>query len=94
MIIWCNVAIKFHRMTQGEFTRMIETKTISKIIAQESAIKPLKFHVAGINEREGIAYIMRYGRVNELRTWRLDNLAIYLKDLNAPVFETQFQPKK
>lgn len=85
------VSLKFHRVTEGEFIRMIETKTISKVIAQESFDKPLKFHVAGLNEQTNIAYMMRHGRVNELRTWRLDRLAMFLKGLNVPVFETQYK---
>lgn len=85
------MAVKFYNITEGEFKRMIETKTISKIIAQESFDKPLKFHVAGLNEKTNIAYMMRYGRVNELRTWRLDNLGMFLKGLQIEVFETQFK---
>lgn len=85
------MSVKFYRVTEGEFIRMIETKTISKVIAQESFDQPLKFHVAGLNEQTNIAYMMRHGRVNELRTWRLDRLAMFLKNLDVPTFETQYK---
>jgi len=89
-MVFC-VSVKFHRVTEGEFIRMMETKTISKIIAQESFDKPLKFHVVGINKQTNIAYMMRHGRVKELRTWRLDRLAMFLKGLDVLVFEVQYQ---
>jgi hypothetical protein len=74
---------------EGEFVRQLETNTITKVIAQESQTEPLKFVVVAINAQTKIAYAMRHGRVDELRTWRLDNLAKFLSKHNVPSFETQ-----
>ncbi|QUM78787.1 hypothetical protein HWV00_21170 (plasmid) [Moritella sp. 24] len=71
--------MRFHRTTEGEFTRLIETKTILKLIAQESEVVPDKFCLVGINPHERIGYAIRHGRVDDLRTWRLDNLVKFLK---------------
>lgn len=85
------MSVKFYRVTEGEFVRLMETKSITKIIAQESTekAKMLKFHVVGVNPNDKIAYAVRHGRVNELRTWRLDNLAKFLKPLVGS-WEVQF----
>jgi len=85
------MAEAFYRVKEGEFVRQLETKTISKVIAQESINEPLKFVVVGINPNTKIAYAMRHGRLDELRTWRLDNLAKFLKKHAVASFETQYQ---
>jgi hypothetical protein len=87
------MAIKFYRVREGEFVRLMETQTITKIIAQESAVLPMKFHVVGINPRSEIAYALRHGRTDDLRTWRLDNLGGFLKLLKVSSWEVQFNYK-
>ncbi|BDA63078.1 hypothetical protein [Shewanella xiamenensis] len=84
------MAIKFYRVKEGEFVRLLETQTITKIIAQESADLPMKFHVVGINPKGEIAYALRHGRTDTLRTWRLDNLGGFLKPLKISSWEVQF----
>ncbi|TRY29796.1 hypothetical protein [Aliiglaciecola sp. M165] len=85
------MAEAFYRVKEGEFVRQLETTTITKVIAQESIDEPLKFVVVAINSATKMAYAMRHGRVDELRTWRLDNLARFLKKHAVASFETQFQ---
>ena len=84
----------FYRVKEGEFVRHLETQTITKVIAQESVDEPLKFVVVAINSNTKIAYALRHGRVDELRTWRLGNLAKFLKKHNVKSFETQYQKKE
>lgn len=83
------MAVKFYRVKEGEFSRLLETQSITKFIAQESEISPLKFSLVGINRDEQLAYIVRHGRSDELRTWRLDNLAAFLKKLGITNWEVQ-----
>lgn len=85
------MSVTFYNVKEGEFVRLMETKTITKIIAQESVEQALKFCVVGINPETNIAYAIRHGRVNEFRTWRLDNLAKFLKGLGVVSYETQFR---
>lgn len=82
-----------HRVTEGEFVRVLETNSITKLIAQESTEKPLKFVVLAINKHNHVAYAMRHGRTDSLRTWRLDNLAAFLKRHRITNFEVQYQDK-
>jgi hypothetical protein len=84
------MSVTFYNVKEGEFIRLMETKTITKIIVQESVEHKLKFCVVGVNPNSNIAYAIRHGRVNEFRTWRLDNLAKMLKDLGVETYETQF----
>ncbi|MBE8232965.1 MAG: hypothetical protein HAW67_04460 [Endozoicomonadaceae bacterium] len=85
------MAIKFYRVKEGEFSRLMETKTITKLIAQESNESRLKFHIVGINPDSNFAYAMRHGREDALRTWRLDNLAKFLSQLGVKSWEVQFR---
>lgn len=85
------MAKAFYRVKEGEFVRHLETQSITKVIAQESIEEPLKFVVVAINSNTQMAYAMRHGRIDELRTWRLDNLAKFLKKHNVNSFETQYQ---
>lgn len=86
--------ITFYNVKEGEFVRLMQTNTITKIIAQESIEQLLKFCVVGINPKTNIAYAIRHGRVNEFRTWRLDNLAKFLKGLGVETFEVQLRDAK
>lgn len=83
------MSVKFYRVKEGEFSRLVETQSITKFIAQESEISPLKFSLVGINPGKQLAYIVRHGRTDELRTWRLDNLGAYLKKLGITRWEVQ-----
>lgn len=84
------MAVQFYRVKEGEFSRLVETQSITKFIAQESEVSPLKFSLVGINPERQLAYIVRHGRSDELRTWRLDSLAAYLKKLSISSWEVQF----
>jgi len=86
-----SMSVTFYNVKEGEFVRLMETRTITKIIAQESIDQPLKFCVVGVNPSSNIAYAIRHGRVNEFRTWRLDNLAKFLKNLGVISYEVQFK---
>ena len=83
--------VKFYKIKEGEFLRLVETQSITKFIAQESESSPLKFSLVGINPQQRVAYAVRHGRVDELRTWRLDNLALFLKKLGVFNWEVQFE---
>jgi hypothetical protein len=84
------MSIIFYHVKEGEFMRLVETQSITKFIAQESESSPLRFSLVGINPNQRIAYAIRHGRVDELRTWRLDNLAAFLKKQNIFNWEVQF----
>lgn len=81
----------FIRIKEGEFVRQLQSKAITKVLAQESTEKPLRFVVVAINQRERIAYAMRHGRNSALRTWRLDNLAKFLKANDVTSFDVKYQ---
>jgi len=83
------MAVTFYRVKEGEFSRLVETQSITKFIAQESENDPLKFSLVGINPSQQLAYIVRHGRVDELRTWRLDTLGAFLKKLGVMSWEVQ-----
>ena len=87
------MGVRFYRIKEGEFSRLVETQSITKFIAQESEITALKFSLVGINPQQQIAYVVRHGRVDELRTWRLDNLIAYLKKLSVNNCEVQLITK-
>lgn len=84
------MSVIFYHVKEGEFVRLVETQSITKFIAQESEITPLRFSLVGINPKQRLAYAMRHGRVDELRTWRLDNLASFLKKQQIFNWEVQF----
>jgi hypothetical protein len=84
------MTVTFYNVKEGEFVRLIESNTITKIIVQESVEQHLRFCVVGVSSNN-IAYAIRHGRVNEFRTWRLDNLAKFLKGLGVVSYETQFK---
>ena len=85
------MSVKFYKIKEGEFLRLVETQSITKFIAQESESSPLKFSLVGINPQQRVADAVRHGRVDELRTWRLDNLALFLKKLGVFNWEVQFE---
>jgi len=82
---------KLNRIKEGEFVRQLETQSITKVIAQESPTEPQKFFVVAINANTEIAYVMRHGRSDEPRTWRLDNLARFLRKNGVASLETLFE---
>lgn len=84
------MAKAFYQVTEGEFVRLLETQTVTKIIAQESINIPMKFCVVGINPITQVAYAVRHGRTSELRTWRLDNLGKSLKKWRVFSWEVQY----
>lgn len=84
------MSVTFYRVKEGEFARLVETESITKFIAQESEDNPLKFSLVGINPSQKLAYIVRHGRNDELRTWRLDTLGAFLKKLGIVNLEVQF----
>lgn len=61
------MSIVFHQVKDGEFRRLAEAKTMTKILAQESTEFPNKFHLIGIVQVNGIGYAVRHGRVADLR---------------------------
>ena len=87
--------MKFERVTEGEFYRLAESGGITDVILQESQQSLNEFNVVGINSERGVAYAIRHGRVDELRSWkRLDRLAIQLKEHGILTFKVQFIQNK
>lgn len=83
------MSVTFYKIKEGEFSRLVETQSITKFIAQESESNPLKFSLVGINPSQKLAYIVRHGRHDDLRTWRLDTLGAFLKKLGVTNWEVQ-----
>lgn len=84
------MAVAFNHVTEGEFTRLLATQSITRILARENEFEPLKFCLVGIDTNNKIAYAVRHGRCNELRHWRLNSLAAFLKSHHVTKWETQF----
>lgn len=82
--------MKFSRVKEGEFKRLVETKTITTLIAQESNNEHNKFSLFGIDEKNQLGYAVRHGRIYELRTWRLDILSALVKSLGFTSIEVYF----
>lgn len=82
--------MKFSRVKEGEFKRLVETKTITTLIAQESNNEHNKFSLFGIDEKNQLGYAVRHSRVDELRTWRLDILSAFVKSLGFKSIEVYF----
>ncbi len=80
----------FHRVKEGEFKRLAETKTMTAILAQESK-DDNKFHLIGIDEKNNIGYVIRHGRVDEIRQWRLDILVVVIKKLGWNRFDVRLK---
>ncbi|WP_317919334.1 hypothetical protein [Vibrio sp. MACH09] len=85
--------VKFHQVKEGEFRRLAETGTMTKILAQESQNMPNKFHLVGIDQTKGIAYAIRHARASELRIWRLDNLVNQIREMGFSDLEVQLTKK-
>jgi hypothetical protein len=82
--------MKFNRVKEGEFKRLVDTQTITALIAQESNNEHNKFSLFGIDENNQLGYTIRHGRVDELRTWRLDILSAFVKSLGFASIEVYF----
>ncbi|NOU49965.1 hypothetical protein HG263_05370 [Pseudoalteromonas sp. JBTF-M23] len=85
------MSLVFHRVTEGEFVRLFETGVMRKFIAQQSSQRN-KYHLIGIAPETRTAYTIRHGRVDELRTWRLDNLGQWLAAKKVTSWEVQNKP--
>ncbi|MGR6831207.1 hypothetical protein [Aliivibrio wodanis] len=85
------MSIVFHQVKEGEFRRLAETKTMTKILAQESTEFPNKFHLVGIDQVNGIGYAVRHGRVAELRVWRIDILVNQVRDMGIEKIDVQLR---
>ena len=83
--------MKFHQVKEGEFRRLAETKSMTKLLAQESDLHPNKFHLVGIDQQNNIAYTIRHGRTPDLRVWRLDNLVSQIKEMGFSSIEVQLK---
>ena len=81
--------IDFYRIKEGEFVRLVETGSMTDFIAQESNLEANKYHLFAINTQTGKGYTIRQARVDELRTWRLDRLALLLKKLGQSSFQVR-----
>jgi hypothetical protein len=89
VVFWSFVLIDFHRVKEGEFFRLVETGTMTDFIAQESNLEPNKYHLFAINTQTGKGYTIRQARIDELRSWRLDRLALLLKKLGQKSFQVR-----
>lgn len=84
------MAVEFSRVKEGEFLRLLKTRAINKVIANQSAERN-KFHVIAIIADTQTAFTVRHGRVDELRTWRLDQLAALLNKHGVTRFDVQMR---
>ncbi|MFK3873052.1 hypothetical protein [Pseudoalteromonas rhizosphaerae] len=84
------MSVEFNRVKEGEFLRLLKTQSVGKVIAQQSTVDN-KYHVIAVIAGQQIAYTVRHGRVDELRTWRLDNLAALLQSVGVKKFEIQMR---
>ncbi|MGF1903641.1 hypothetical protein [Aliivibrio salmonicida] len=85
------MSIVFHQVKEGEFRRLAETKTMTKILAQESNEYSNKFHLVGIDQVNGIGYAVRHGRTADLRIWRLDNLVNQAREMGFKKVDVQLK---
>ena len=83
------MSLTFHHVKEGEFRRIAETQSITKLLAQESTVYPDKFHLVGIDPNNQIAYAVRHGRTPDLRIWRLDNLIKQIRGMGFEGVEVQ-----
>ncbi len=83
------MGLSFHRVKEGEFVRLVETGSMTDFIAQEDANNSDKYHLFAINTQTGIGYTIRQARVDEIRSWRLDRLALLLKRLGQTSFQVR-----
>ena len=87
--------MKIEVLTQGNFVQLIDSKSITKFIAklESDSDTDAKYSLIGINENQGLAYVMVKGRgkvdEKEARTWRLDRLADFLKSHDVQAFEVR-----
>ncbi|OCH42331.1 hypothetical protein [Aliivibrio fischeri] len=82
--------MKLIRVKEGEFKRLIKTRTVTTLLAQESNVKDGKFSLFGIDENNQQGYAIRHGRVDVLRTWRIDVLSAFAKSLGFTSIEVYF----
>jgi hypothetical protein len=85
IMVFC-MGVIFHQIKEGEFIRLVEAGGINEVFAQESQQQPDKYHLLGINKQSKIGYAVRHGRVNEMRSWRLDRLVLLIKRLGIRGF--------
>ncbi|MFA1563090.1 hypothetical protein [Aliivibrio fischeri] len=71
--------MKFIRVKEGEFKRLIENRVVTAIFAQESNGKSGQFSVFGIDENNQQGYVIRYGCADELKAWQIEELSIVAK---------------
>ena len=76
------MSVIFHRIKEGEFIRLAQAHGINDIFIQESQITPNKYHLLGINTQTKIGYVVRHGRTDSMREWRLDILAALIVRMN------------
>lgn len=84
------MSVEFNRVKEGEFLRLLKTRAINKVIANQSGQRN-KFHVIAIIADTQTAFTVRHGRVDELRTWRLDQLAALLNKHGVTRFDVQMR---
>ncbi|MDW6002319.1 hypothetical protein [Vibrio mangrovi] len=87
------MSIIFYQVKEGEFRRLVETRTMTELLAQESKEFPNKFHLVGIDQKNGIAYAVRHGRTSDLRVWRLDNLVNQIREMGFQNLKVQLLNK-
>ncbi|ATC96473.1 hypothetical protein [Pseudoalteromonas tunicata] len=86
------MSVIFHRIKEGEFIRLAQAHGINDIFIQESQITPNKYHLLGINTQTKIGYVVRHGRTDSMREWRLDILAALIKRLGFTCFNVRMNP--
>ena len=78
------------RVKEGEFKRLAQAKAFDGVLAQESSKTLGKFHLIGVSFSRQTQYIVRAGRTDTLREWRMDHLAALVKSLGVMRMEIRF----
>lgn len=75
---------------EGEFKRLAQANAFDGVLAQESSKTSGKFHLIGVSLTRQAHYVVRAGRTDTLREWRLDHLAALVKSLGIMRMEIRF----
>lgn len=83
--------MEFIKVKEKEFKFIAEHKGFAKVLAQESQAYPERFHLIGINENK--AYVIRHGRTDDIRTWKMNSLIQLAKELKINNLDVSLIPQ-
>ncbi|MFM2588193.1 hypothetical protein [Vibrio sp. TBV020] len=85
--------MKLEHIKEGEFKRLAQLGSFEAVLAQESSETENKFHLIGVNFTQQVQYVVRAGRTDTLRAWRMDHLTLLVKSLGVTRMEVRFSEK-